>query len=86
MIGRVVLIDAGDRHAHDETVEDDVLHTLELWRLHNDPARSRPGHESLRSKTHAGSAMRPPHIIGVTRDAEMKFVDRGASESLRVAK
>ena len=62
----VDLIDAGDRHAHGEPVEDHVLDAFELRRLNDDAGGSGTGDESLRLRALTPrTAVRIPDVVGV---------------------
>src|SRR5437667_7953565 len=75
VIRGVVLIDTRDRHAHHETIEDDVLNTFELRSLYHDARGSGSRQKTLGGDAHARSTMGPPDIVRVSRSAEVQFVD-----------
>src|SRR3989442_14072543 len=85
MIGRVVLVDTGDGYAHYEAIEDNVLHTHEPRRLHNDARSAGSRHETLRGDTHTRSAAWPADIIRVSCRTEVKIIDHVRAERLRQA-
>src|SRR5713101_8357188 len=72
---RVDLIDAGDRDAHGERIERDVLDTLERRRLYHDARSPSPGHETLGRQADPPPTVRKSDIIRVAHEADMELVD-----------
>src|SRR5438477_5636220 len=85
MVGCVVLFYPRDRNTHHETVEDEVLNAFKLRPLNDNARRAGTGHETLRRRADTCTAMRSPHVVGISRHTEMKFIDRIGSPYICIA-
>src|SRR6202789_357877 len=83
--GVIDLREVGDRNAHHEGWERNVLYTLELRCLDEDASRSRAG-EALRGQADAETAFRLADDVVVAEIAGMELIDDAGTDELGVAK